>query len=78
MSPIYFKYKTTSNKYIYVEECHEYCMPLLLMLKFKKYFREVGYYNDYPLKSWLNTLSKEELKDIAINAISSTSNSTQS
>jgi hypothetical protein len=76
MSPIYFNYKTNSDKYIYVEENLEYCMPLLLMLKFKKYFREIGYYNDYPLKCWLTTLSDEELKNITLTSISSTPNST--
>lgn len=66
MFPIYFDYKAESKQYFYVEGDFEYSMPLLLMLKFKRYFRENSYYTDSPLKSWLSTLSKEDLQSVNV------------
>jgi hypothetical protein len=66
MYPIYFDYKAESKQYFYIEGNVEYSMSLLLMLKFKRYFRENGYYTDYPLKSWVSTLSKEDLLSVNV------------
>jgi hypothetical protein len=66
MFPIFFEYKAADEQYHYLEDNIEYCMTLLLMLKFKRYFRETGHNEEYPLKSWMTTLSPKDLNGVTV------------
>ena len=72
MFPIYFDYEEQSKTYIYKERSVEYRMPLPLMLKFKKHFRENSTKTDgTPIKSWFSTLNPKELAEVSIKELAS-------
>lgn len=67
MFPLYFDYQEKTKEYIYVDKSTEYRMPLMLMLKFKRFIREKNNQHYYTsIADWFESLTDFDLQQITI------------
>ncbi len=64
--PHFFTKDNNTGKYVYYENGIKYSLPLLLMLKLKKYFRENNFTDDLYISKWYLSLSDEDFEQVSI------------
>lgn len=63
----YFTIDNNTGKYVYTENGLKYELPLLLMLKLKKYFRENRFSDgDLYISRWYLNLEEEDFEQVTI------------